>query len=76
MQIDSRRCDVDVAEQDLHHARLGALLEQPCCVAVTQSVGIDWTLDAGGAGGETERTPERVLANPDNSSDLRILRRL
>jgi hypothetical protein len=52
-----------VAEQYLHHARLRALLEQPCCVAVAQSMGIDWTLDTGGADGETERTPERVLAN-------------
>src|ERR1700730_2831274 len=63
MQIDGRRCDVDVPEQYLHNARLGALLEQPGCVAVAQSVGIDWTLDAGGADGETERPPERVLAN-------------
>ena len=30
---------------------------------MAQSVGIDWTLDVGGADGETERTPERVLAN-------------
>src|SRR6516165_11168037 len=63
MEIDGSRCDVDVAEQDLHHARLGALLEKTCCVAVAQSVGIDLSLDAGGAGGETERAPECVLAN-------------
>ena len=64
MEIDGSRCDVDVAEQDLHHARLGALLEKTCCVAVAQSVGIDWSLDAGGAGGETERAPECLLTGP------------
>src|SRR5947207_9892285 len=74
MQMACRRCDVDVAEQDLHHARVGALLEQPCCVAVAQSVGIDWALDAGGAGGETERTPERVLANRPGGVSQRGLR--
>jgi hypothetical protein len=27
MEVNGRCCDVDVAEQDLHHARLGALLK-------------------------------------------------
>src|SRR6202035_5032517 len=63
MQIDGRRCDVDVPEQYLHNARLGTLLEQPGYVAVVQSVGIDWTLDVGGADSQTECAPECVLAN-------------
>jgi len=63
MQIDGRRRDVDVPEQDLHHARLNTLLQQPRCVAMAQTVGTDLTLDAGGADGETERAPQRVLAD-------------
>jgi hypothetical protein len=34
MQIDGGRGDVDVPEQDLHHARLNTLLQQTRCVAV------------------------------------------
>jgi hypothetical protein len=44
MHIDGRRRDVDVPEQDLHHARLNALLQQPRCVAMAQTVGTDRTL--------------------------------
>jgi hypothetical protein len=57
MGIDSGRCNVDVAEQNLHHARIGALLEQPCCIAMMQAVRADAPRDAGGTNGKTESPP-------------------
>src|SRR5882724_12400121 len=58
MQIDGRRGDVDVPEQNLHHACLDTVLQQPRSVAMAKTVWTDRTLDAGSADGETEGAPQ------------------
>jgi len=63
MQVDSRRRDVDVPEQDLHHPCIDTAFEQPRCVTVAQAVWADGACDAGGADAETKGAPERVLAD-------------
>src|SRR5262249_55841036 len=71
MQVDSRRGDVDVPEQDLHHPCIETAFEQPRCVAVAQTVWADGACDAGGADTETEGAPERILADGPRALPVR-----
>ena len=64
MQIDGRRGDVDVPEQNLHHARLDTLLQQPRCVAVAETVWADRTLYAGGPARRNVRHSAFLLTRP------------